>query len=78
LADAWWEHRKTNPCYSPSEKQGDALQFVLSHLTPGDEFAWERLAAQWQEEWSERVTRGTLYKQFERARAAILPGYREE
>jgi hypothetical protein len=54
------------------------LQFVLSHLTPGDEFAWERLAAQWQEEWSERVTRGTLYKQFERARAAILPGYREE
>jgi hypothetical protein len=78
LADAWREHRKTNPCYSPSEKQADALQFVLSHSTPGEEFAWERLAAQWQEERGERMTRGTLYKQFERARAAILPDFKEE
>ena len=77
LADAWREHRKTNPCYSPSEKQADAVQFVLSHTPPGEEFAWERLARQWQEERGELMTRGQLLKQFQRARAAILPGYRE-
>ncbi len=77
LADAWREHRKTNPCYSPSEKQAGAVQFVLSHTPPGEEFAWERLARQWQEERGELMTRGQLLKQFQRARAAILPGYRD-
>ena len=77
LADAWREHRKTNPCYSPSEKQAEALRFVLAHTPPGEEFAWERLARQWQEERGELMTRGQLFKQFQRARAAILPGYRD-
>ena len=77
LADAWREHRKTNACYSPSEKQGEAMRFVLSHTPPGEEFAWERLARQWQEERGEMMTRGQLLKQFQRARAAILPGYRD-
>ena len=77
LADAWREHRKTNPCYSPSEKQAEALRFVLAHTPPGEEFAWESLARQWQEERGELMTRGQLLKQFQRARAAILPGYRD-
>ena len=77
LADAWREHRKNHASYSPSEKQADALRFVLSHTTPGEEFAWEEMARQWQAERGERVTRGQLYKQFQRAQAAILPGYCE-
>ena len=77
LADAWREHRKTNACYSPSEKQAEAMRFVLSHTPPGEEFAWERLAVQWQEERGEMMTRGQLLKQFQRARAAILPGFRD-
>ena len=77
LADAWREFRKQNACYSPSEKQADAVRFVLSHTPPGEEFAWERLAQQWQEEREELMTRGQLLKQFRRARAAILPSYRE-
>ena len=39
-------------------------------------WACERLARQWQER-GELMTRGQLLKQFQRARAAILPGYRE-
>ena len=77
LAGAWREFRKQNACYSPSEKQAEAIQLVLSHTPPGDEFAWERLAKQWEEERGERMTRGQLLKQFQRARAAILPGYQE-
>jgi len=78
LADAWREYRKTNPAYSPSEKQAEALHFVVSHTEPGKEFAWETLAKQWQAERGELMTRGQLCKQFQRARAAILPGYAEE
>ncbi len=78
LADAWREYRKGTASYSPSEKQADALQFVLSHTPPGEAFAWERLARQWQEERGELMTRGQLLKQFQRARAAILPGYEEQ
>lgn len=77
LADTWREFRKQNACYSPSVKQAEAVRFVLSHTPPGEDFAWERLAAQWEQERGEMMTRGTLYKQFQRARAAILPGYRE-
>lgn len=77
LADAWREHRKDHAGYSPSEKQADALRFVLSHTMPGEEFGWERLAQQWQEERGELMMRGQLYKQFQRARATILPGFRE-
>ena len=40
LADAWREHRKANSCYSPSAKQAAAIQFVLSHTPPGQEFEW--------------------------------------
>ena len=78
LADAWREHRKTNPAYSPSAKQADALHFVLSHTIPGQEYEWEKLANQWHAERGELMTRGQLCKQFQRARAAILPGYQEE
>lgn len=75
LADAWREYRKQSSSYSPTKKQADALHFVLTHTAPGEEFAWERLAQQWQEEQGELITRGQLYKQFQRARAAILPEY---
>ena len=58
-------------------KQAGILRLVLTHTAPGDEFAWERLAQQWQEERGELMPRGQLYKQFQRARAAILPGYKD-
>lgn len=75
LADAWREFRQSNPAYSPSEKQADTLQFVLSHTAPGAAFRWDDLAKLWQKERGERVTRGQIFKQFQRAQAAILPNY---
>ena len=77
VAEAWREFRKTNPTYSPSEKQGDTLHFVLSHTLPGQEFEWDKLAKRWEEERGERMVRGQLYKQFQRAREVVLPGYSE-
>lgn len=75
LADAWREFRQSNPAYSPSEKQADTLQFVLSHTAPGAAFRWDDLAKLWQKERGERVTRSQIFKQFQRAQAAILPNY---
>lgn len=77
LAEAWREFRQSNPAYSPSEKQADTLQFVLSHTAPGTAFRWDDLAKQWQKERGEMMMRSQLFKQFQRARAALLPGYCE-
>lgn len=75
LADVWREFRKKASTYSPSEKQADALHFVLSHTESGAEFEWDKLAKSWEKELGELMTRGQLYKQFQRARAAVLPSY---
>lgn len=77
LADAWREFRQSNPAYSPSQKQADTLQFVLSHTAPGAAFRWDELAKLWQKERGEMMTRSQIFKQFQRAQAAILPAYHD-
>ena len=75
LADAWRELRQSHPAYSPSNKQADTLQFVLSHTAPGAAFRWDDLAKIWEQERGETVTRSQIFKQFQRAQVAILPNY---